>query len=84
MTVGILVLLCLKLPDFFVRTVFWLKSLGKSQVKAVGMQHLPVTGPVLMVTNCDSVESSLQLVAVTDRSTIVMLFDPAEDEAPLL
>jgi hypothetical protein len=29
MTVGILFLLWLKLPDFFVRALFWLKSLGK-------------------------------------------------------
>jgi hypothetical protein len=85
MTVGILVLLRLKLPDFFVRTLFWLKSLGKYQLKAVGMQHLPATGPVLLATNCDSLESSLQLVSVTDRFTTVILIDPAVGEgAPLL
>jgi hypothetical protein len=69
-------LLRLKLPDFFVRSLFWLKNVGRFQVKAVGMQHLPTTGPVLLATNCDSLESSLQLVAVTDRFTTVILIEP--------
>jgi hypothetical protein len=75
MTVGILLLLWGKLPDFFVRALFWLHGLGKYKIKAVGMQHLPATGPVILVTNCDSLESSLQLVAVTDRFTKVILID---------
>jgi MFS family permease len=76
MTVGILVLLRLKLPDFFVRTLFWMRSLGKYQLKAVGMQYLPRTGPVLLATNAGNLEGALQLVAVTDRFTSVMLVDP--------
>jgi MFS family permease len=76
MTLGILLLLWSKLPDFFVRALFWLKSLGKYQLRAVGMQHLPTTGPVLLATNCASLESSLQLVAATDRFTMVTLIDP--------
>jgi len=48
------------------------------------MQHLPAAGPVVLATNCASLESSLQLIAVTDRATTVMLFDPVMDNAPLL
>lgn len=85
MTVGILLLLWFKLPDFFVRSLFWLQGLGKFQVKAVGMQHLPTTGPVLLATNCASLTSALQLVAVTDRFTTVILVDPPDEPAaPLL
>jgi MFS family permease len=85
MTVGILILLRAKLPDFFVRTLFWLKSLGRFQLKAVGMQHLPATGPVLLATNCDTLERSLQLVSVTDRFTTVILPSlPGGDGSPLL
>lgn len=85
MTVGILLLLWLKLPDFFVRSLFWLRSLGKFQVRAVGMQHLPATGPVVLATNCDSLTSALQLVAVTDRyTTVVLLGPPREMHATLL
>ncbi len=78
MTAGILLLLWLKLPDFFVRSLFWIWSLGRFKLRAVGMQHLPTAGPVLLVTNCDRVERALQLVAVTDRLTKVVLFAPAE------
>jgi len=51
MTLGILFLLCRKLPDFFVRMLFWLRGLGHFRVKAVGMQNLPMDGPVILATN---------------------------------
>ncbi|MCI0638876.1 MAG: MFS transporter [Gemmataceae bacterium] len=76
MTLVILWLLCRKLPDFFVRTLFWLKSIGTFQLKAVGMQHLPTHGPVLLATNCEGLDDSLQLVSVTDRYTEVVLVEP--------
>jgi MFS family permease len=75
MTFGILVLLVRKLPDFFVRTLFWLRSLGRWKIKAVGMQHLPTKGPVLLATNADQLESGLQLVSATDRSTTFVLIE---------
>ncbi|MSQ95309.1 MAG: MFS transporter [Gemmataceae bacterium] len=75
MTVAILFLLWRKLPDFFVRTLFWFKSLGKYQLKAVGMQNLPTEGPVILATNCNNLLSCLQLVSATDRSTKVILIE---------
>ncbi len=85
MTLGILILLSLKLPDFFVRTAFWWKSLGKRQLKAIGMDNLPTGGPVILATNCTRLESSLQVVAATDRH-LVMILAEADDRtvAPLL
>jgi MFS family permease len=78
MTLGILLLLCRKLPDFFVRSLFWFKTLGKFRLKAVGMQHLPTEGPVILVTNCKDMQSCLQLVSATDRTTkVVLIEDPA-------
>ncbi len=78
MTLGILMLLCRKLPDFFVRMVFWFKSLGKFHIKAVGMQHLPTEGPVILTTNCNDLATSLQLISATDRTTkMVLVGDPA-------
>jgi MFS family permease len=73
MTLGILLLLCWKLPDFFTRTLFWLRSLGRFQLKAVGMQYLPTSGPVILATNADTLLGSMQVVAVTDRTTKVLL-----------
>src|SRR5882724_2191849 len=37
------------------------------------MKHLPTRGAVVLATNCQSLESGLQLVSVTDRTTKVLL-----------
>lgn len=86
MTLVILILLVRKLPDFFVRTLFWLRSLSRFRIKAVGMQHLPMQGPVILAANCDRLESSLQLVSATDRSTLFVLWENPQrrESAPLL
>jgi MFS family permease len=73
MTFGILVLLTRKLPDFFVRMFFWMWSLGRFQIREVGLNHLPTNGPVVLATNCATLPSGLQLVSVTDRTTKVVL-----------
>lgn len=73
MTLGILVLLKRKLPDFFVRTFFWLWSVRRFQIREVGLKNLPTSGPVVLATNCQSLRSGLQLVSVTDRTTKVLL-----------
>ena len=78
MTIGILFLLWRKLPDFFVRSLFWFESLRKFRLKAVGMANLPTEGPVILATNCKDLESCLQLVSATDRTTkVVLVQDPA-------
>jgi MFS family permease len=73
MTLGILVLLTRKLPDFFVRTFFWVWSLGRFRIREVGLKNLPTSGPVVLATNCHTLRSGLQLVSVTDRTTKVLL-----------
>ena len=75
MTVAILFILRRKLPDFYVRSLFWFKSLGRYRLKAVGMHNLPTEGPVILATNCKDMRSCLQLVSATDRSTKVVLVD---------
>lgn len=73
LTLGILILLWRMLPDFFTRSLFWLRSLGKYQLREVGLARLPASGPVLLACNCVDLESSLQLVSVTDRTTRVIV-----------
>jgi MFS family permease len=73
MTLGILVLLTRKLPDFFVRTFFWIWGLGRIQIREVGLNNLPTRGPVVLATNCANLRSGLTLVSVTDRTTKVVL-----------
>ncbi len=75
MTVGILLLLCRKLPDFFTRMCFWLGTLRAFRLKAIGMHNLPTEGAVILVTNCKETKSCLQLVSATDRTTKAIMVD---------
>jgi MFS family permease len=82
MTLGILILLCRQLPDFFVRALLWLRSQSRYHVKAVGLHNLPTDGPVILATNCDRFESSMQVVSATDRFTRFILVESAADREP--
>jgi hypothetical protein len=66
-------LLTRSLPDFFLRALFWLRSLGRYQIRELGMKYVPTRGAVVLATNCQSLESGLHLVSVTDRTTMVLL-----------
>jgi MFS family permease len=82
MTLGILILLCRQLPDFFVRALLWIRSYGRYRLKVVGLNNLPSDGPVILATNCDRFEESMQVVAATDRFTRFILLESVADEAP--
>jgi MFS family permease len=82
MTLGILVLLCRQLPDFFLRALLWLRALGRYRLKVVGMQNLPANGPVLLATNCDRLEKCMQVITATDRFTRFVLLESNGDEEP--
>jgi 1-acyl-sn-glycerol-3-phosphate acyltransferase len=87
MTLGVLLLLCRQLPDFFVRSLLWLRSHGRYRLKVVGQSNLPSNGGVILATNCDHFHSCMQMLAATDRFTRFVLFEAeAEDEEwrPLL
>lgn len=80
MTLLILILLVRKLPDFFVRTVFWARSLGRYRIKVFGMHNLPTSGPVILATNCDDLDSSLEVLAATDRHTHFILLEKPDEQ----
>jgi MFS family permease len=82
MTLGILLLLCRQLPDFFVRALLWLRSHGRYRLKVIGLNNLPSDGPAILATNCDRFESCMQVLAATDRYTRFVLFESAADEEP--
>jgi MFS family permease len=85
MTLGILILLCRQLPDFFVRTFLWLRAWGRYRLRVVGVNNLPSQGPVILATDCADLESCLQVLSVTDRSTrFLMLEDSANGQVPPL
>src|SRR5262249_8113830 len=82
MTLGILILLCRQLPDFFVRTLLWLRSHGRFRFRVSGTNQLPADGPVILATNCERFQESLQVTAATDRYTRFILLESAADDAP--
>jgi MFS family permease len=82
MIAGMLLLLCRKLPDFFVRALLWMRSHGRWRLKVVGLQNLPSEGPVILATNCDRFETCMQVVTATDRYTRFILFESDKDERP--
>jgi MFS family permease len=82
MTLGILILLCRQLPDFFVRALLWLRSHGRFRFRVSGTNNLPADGPVILATNCERFQESLQVIAATDRYTRFILLESAADDAP--
>ncbi len=83
-TLFTLLLLRLRLPDLFLRSVVWRRSLGRRRLKVEGVANLPSDGPVLLLTNCRRAQSCLEVLAATDRHTrIVFVEDPKEALPPL-
>src|SRR5262249_14583980 len=82
MTMLTLLLLCRQLPDFFVRSLLWLRTHGRYQLRVVGLQNLPSNGPVVLATNCDRFHECMQIIAATDRYTRFVLFESARDNGP--
>jgi MFS family permease len=85
MTLGILLLLCRQLPDFFVRALLWLRSHGRYHLKVIGVNNLPTEGPVILATNCDRFDDCMQVLAATDRyARFILVENPADDKPPPL
>src|SRR5207302_1173280 len=80
MTCAMMVLLGMQLPDFFTRALLWLRSLRlRYRLQVVGMNNLPDDGPVILVTNCKTTQSCLQVLSATDRFTRFILVDNPAD-----
>jgi len=85
MTLGILILLCRQLPDFFVRALLWLRSHGRYHLKVIGVNNLPSEGPVILATNCDRFDDCMQVLAATDRyARFILVVNPADEKPPPL
>jgi MFS family permease len=56
-----------QLPDFFVRTLLWLRSLSRYRLQVIGAHNLPSEGPVILATNCERTENCMQVLSATDR-----------------
>ncbi|HTI50666.1 MAG TPA: MFS transporter, partial [Planctomycetaceae bacterium] len=78
LTIGALWVLVQRLPDFFLRTAIWIRAWGHNTLRTVAVENMPLDGPVILVNNCDSFRSALDLIAAVDRFPHVIL---AEDQS---
>ncbi len=78
--------LCLVLPDFFVRTVLWIRSAGRYHIRIAGGKHLPTQEAAILATNCYRFSESMHVLSVTDRKVRFILLESKEDvkKAPML
>src|SRR5262249_8562909 len=67
MTLLTLLLLWRLMPDLFYRTLLWFRWLPRYRLEVAGSNHIPGSGPAILVTNVAGAVSSLQLVSATDR-----------------
>jgi MFS family permease len=85
LTFLMLVLLCRRLPDFFVRSVLWIQSWGRMQTRLIGGKNIPTAEPVLLATNCRRFKEALQVISTTDRPLRFILHEAENDKTtPLL
>jgi hypothetical protein len=68
-----------RMPDFLLRTLVWLRSGGRNTMRTIGLEHMPLDGPVILATNCGSFDSALNLIAALDRYSHIILFERAHD-----
>jgi MFS family permease len=89
LTLLTLTVLCVQLPDFFVRMLICVRSWGRYRLRVYGVEHLPTDGAVLLATNCDRFDQTLLVWSSTDRYTPFVLLENGREvengaRAPLL
>lgn len=75
MTGGALVALFRMLPDFFLRTGIWIRSGGHNPLRTIGIEHMPINGPVILLANANVFPAALDLVAAVDRYPRVLFVE---------
>ena len=75
-TILLVVLMARRLPDIFIRAALWLRGGGRDWLRVSGAEHVPADGPVLLISDSGDFNSSLRVLAATDRYTRVILIEP--------
>lgn len=75
LTVAALWYLFSRLRDFFLRTGIWIRSKGHNPLRTIGIEHMPVNGPVILLANSNVFRAALDLVAAVDRYVRVVLVE---------
>lgn len=76
-TIGMLVYLRRRIPDFFLRSVAWMRNYGCVKLSLHQVHNLPGTGPVILLTNAGTLGEALQVVSATDRACKFIVVEPA-------
>jgi hypothetical protein len=89
LTLLTLIVLCVQMPDLFVRMLICVRSWGRYRLRVYGVEHLPTDGAVLLATNCDRFDQTLLVWSATDRYTPFVLLENGQEQpngarAPLL
>jgi acyl-[acyl-carrier-protein]-phospholipid O-acyltransferase/long-chain-fatty-acid--[acyl-carrier-protein] ligase len=75
-TIGMMVLLRRLVPDFFLRSVAWMRSYGRVKLQLHQVHNLPGTGPVILLTNAATLREALHVVSTTDRACKFIIVEP--------
>jgi MFS family permease len=75
-TVGILLLLWMVQPDLLQRAAWAFRNLGRVRVRAIGTHHVPLRGPAILATNCQTDSQCRHLRSATDR--LIQFVGPVE------
>lgn len=75
-TIAMLVLLRRMIPDFFLRSVAWMRSYGRVKLQLHQVHNLPGTGPVILLTNAATLREALHVVSTTDRACKFIIVEP--------
>lgn len=78
-----LVGLCWLLPDLFVRSMLWARSVGRYHLRVVGGKHLPSYEPAILATNCRTFVECMHVVSVTDRTVRFVLSESTATAEPV-
>ncbi|MFN7767101.1 MAG: MFS transporter [Planctomycetaceae bacterium] len=81
-TLAALILLQRRLPDFALRALIWLKNGCHNRLRVLGLENLPLNGPVLLLTNCNDLPEVLDLTAALDRHARMLLVAPRDETIP--
>lgn len=79
-TLLILLALWIVQPDLGQRAAWAFRNLGRARVRAIGTHHVPLNGPAILATNCESDSQCRHLRSATDR--IIRFVGPVEKAPP--
>jgi acyl-[acyl-carrier-protein]-phospholipid O-acyltransferase/long-chain-fatty-acid--[acyl-carrier-protein] ligase len=67
LTIAMLVLLRIQLPDFFLRSAAWLRSYGRAKFTIHHVHNIPGSGAAVLLTNAPRLADAIQVGSLVDR-----------------